>query len=123
MTLEDEFELLWLNWPRRVAKKQARKAYMAARKHTPAAEILEGVERYAKHTQNQENRYILHCATFLNGERWADEYEDSHADSLKRALLADSPLGSVETGRDGVLERDRLENRALRIAGGTDSGE
>tara|TARA_R110002051_G_scaffold267445_1_gene327405 strand:- start:210 stop:578 length:369 start_codon:yes stop_codon:yes gene_type:complete len=118
MTLKDEFEVFWLNWPRRVAKKQARKAYAAARKNASAHEILEGAERYAKHTQYQESRYILHAATFLNGERWTDEYEPeqpSAIDQFKRGLLADAGIDAMDSWTGRTVEPGNTGKHNLRI--------
>lgn len=69
----DQFEAFWTIYPRKVGKGQARKAYATALKKTPHQDILAGVRRYAEAVKETETEFIAHPATWLNGERWADE--------------------------------------------------
>lgn len=69
----DPFADFWSAYPRRTAKGNAVKAYRKALgKATPDA-ILAGVKRYATETAGTEAKYVAHPATWLNGERWADD--------------------------------------------------
>ena len=68
------FEQLWNIYPKKVAKKDAEKAFkkIKPREH---GDIITGLERLAhSHEWTKENgRYIPYLATFLNGRRWTDE--------------------------------------------------
>lgn len=72
-SFEEEFEGLWRQYPRRVAKGQALKAFRAARKKAELATIMAGVLRYAAERSGQDPKYTRHLATWLNAESWLDE--------------------------------------------------
>ena len=70
------FAQFWAAYPRKVAKKDAEKAWI--RVPTAAHEkILRAVEAFKKSDQwiRDGGRFIPHAATWLNGERWEDELE------------------------------------------------
>jgi hypothetical protein len=67
------FELFWNTYPRHVAKGGARKAYAAALKKAPAADILAGAQRYATDRASQDPKYTRYPTTWLNQECWTDE--------------------------------------------------
>lgn len=70
----DYAEQFWAAVPRKVAKKVAMKALDAARRRkVPFATIMAGIARYAQEKAGTEPQYILHPATWLNGDRWEDE--------------------------------------------------
>jgi hypothetical protein len=66
---------LYSAYPHKVGRGAALKAYRQARKKTGKAELLDAVRRFAaaKARDGTEKRFIPHPATWLNGERWADE--------------------------------------------------
>ena len=56
---------------------------------------IKGLDNYIKYIQDtdQEPRYILHGSTYLNQERWEDEYETvSWQDKLKQELESEGKL-------------------------------
>lgn len=67
------FEDFWATYPKRVAKPDARKAWTAATKSTPADLILVGAKRYAEERKGQDPKYTAHPATWLRRESWSDE--------------------------------------------------
>jgi uncharacterized protein YdaU (DUF1376 family) len=67
------FDEFWAAYPRKVARGNAAKAYAKAARNVDPAVILAGVKRYAQTAKGLEDRFIAHPATWLNGERWADE--------------------------------------------------
>lgn len=71
------FELWWRAYPHRVCKGQARRAWVAALRKATFQELMDGVARYVASKPHD----IPWCnpATFLNGERWLDEYPDPAA--------------------------------------------
>ncbi len=71
------FDAFWSQYPRRVAKGDARKAWEKALKREPellpkCLTALEWQRRQEQWTRDN-GQYIPYPATWLNGERWADE--------------------------------------------------
>lgn len=70
------FEMFWGRYPRRVAKKEAEKAW---KRIDPSEhpKILAGVEKHRKSEDWTDNggKYVPYPATYLNNERWTDELE------------------------------------------------
>jgi hypothetical protein len=69
------FEDWWRQYPKRVAKAAALKAYrtVITKKLATVDELLAGAMRYAAEREGQDPRYTKHPATWLNGGCWADE--------------------------------------------------
>jgi hypothetical protein len=67
------FERWWAEWPRerRTGKKQAAKAYVAARREASEQELLDGIHR--TRFDLSEPRFIPHPSTWLNSGRWLDD--------------------------------------------------
>ena len=74
-TYSDEFETWWTEYPKKVAKGTAVKAFKGAISKTSIGVLLDSVKAYAVKVANTEQQYILHAATWLNQERWNDEPE------------------------------------------------
>ncbi len=88
-TLEAEFEeTFWPAYPRKKAKANALKAFIKARKTTSLETILDGARRYAAQPF-EDDRFIAHAATWLNGKRWEDE--------ITHNVLSTRPNTSRET--------------------------
>lgn len=75
--MEDpDFVRFWDAYPRRVAKKEARKAWAQLK---PDAELVERILDALEWQQFQPawcdngGKFVPHPATWLRGERWADE--------------------------------------------------
>lgn len=66
------FDDFWKLYPRRVAKKDAMRAWGRLTEDEQARAIV-GVQRYARSRVGQDPRYTLHPATYLNGARFDDE--------------------------------------------------
>lgn len=69
---EEGFEHFWANYPRKVDKARARRAYEKARKTVGHGEIAHGLGGWLVYWQRArtEARFIPHPATWLNNERW-----------------------------------------------------
>ena len=67
------FDQLWEMYPRKVGKGQARKAYVTASKKIDFFDLLPKLEAYVATLDGKDKQYMPHLATWLNGERWADE--------------------------------------------------
>jgi hypothetical protein len=92
-----DFEEWWKAWPHRVAKKEAERAYRAARKrgHSPQ-NLLQWARAYIE--QKPADRPWMNAATFLNGERWTDQ----------PATVAMKPLRGLAAAKENL--RQEIEN-------------
>src|SRR5699024_9922289 len=71
------FEDFWNVYPRKVAKKEARKRFAKAVKDgTDPSTIIAGAKTYAASVVGKERKYIAHPTTWLNQGRWEDEAEE-----------------------------------------------
>ena len=69
--VEAQFLEFWVEYPRKVAKPAALKAYRAARKRKAThGEIMAGLRRFV--ASSPDPQYTPHAATWLNGDRWND---------------------------------------------------
>jgi len=73
------FTEVWGFVPRPVCKMAGAKAYLPARAVASAEEILAGVKRWVASTTNCPIDKIAHFATWLNGQRWNDEFQNRPA--------------------------------------------
>src|SRR3990167_1372761 len=76
--IETEFAVWWAAWPRKVGGGGAAGAYRRARKLADAPTLLAGVRAYTASLARlkADGKFvpeICYPATWLNGERWADE--------------------------------------------------
>lgn len=70
---DSAFEQFWKAYPRRTAKGNARKAFIAALKKIDTETLLAKASQFAKQQAGKEPQFIPHPASWLNGERWEDE--------------------------------------------------
>lgn len=72
--IKDEFESIWLAYPRKVGKRDAYRHYKAARKSgTTFDEVYNGVLKYRKSVSNTDEQYIAHGSAWFCGHRWEDD--------------------------------------------------
>lgn len=87
---EDNFELFWSRFPRRVGKLAAAKAYEKALTMATPQEILDGVERYIANKPGYAD--WCHPVTFLRQGRWMDQYETvSNLNQIRDWLCPHTP--------------------------------
>jgi hypothetical protein len=79
---DPDFAAFWDRYPRKDDKGHARKAWIKARRTTPAAAILTGLSAYPF---SESPRYQPLPATWLNGERWLAAAEADMFDPVLRA--------------------------------------
>lgn len=78
MATEDEFESFWKIYPRKCAKGDARKAWIATTKiRPPIQKLLKAVyaARASEQWQKDHGSFVPYPSTWLRGERWDDEME------------------------------------------------
>jgi hypothetical protein len=74
-----DFAAWWSDYPRKVAKQEAERAYQKARKTIDADVIADGLTRWNRQWEREGRPAdkIPHAATWLNNARWQDELTDS----------------------------------------------
>lgn len=76
--LESEFELLWQKYPRKIGRAKALQSFIKARKSKKYTfETIEfGLNKYLEYIENQgtDEQFIAHFVTWLNQERFNDDY-------------------------------------------------
>lgn len=72
-----DFERFWKVYPVKVNKGTAFKAFQKLKLSSEDVDelIAHLEERKKKDAKWVEGKYVPHCATFLNGHRWEDEYQ------------------------------------------------
>jgi hypothetical protein len=106
------FEDWYRQYPKKVAKAAALKAYRAVitKKLATPEELLAGAMRYAAERSGQDPKYTKHPSTWLQGGCWADEPAkpigatiDSHGNEIKpvdqRRAAAATSWTAIATGR------------------------
>ena len=76
--LPEGFKAWWKEYPRKVAKGQAIKAWVKNDCEEIATDILKATRKYPF---SDEVQYIPHPSTWLNGWRWEDIHEEDSNDS------------------------------------------
>lgn len=86
---DDPFDAWWSEYPRKVQKVQARKAYARAAKKVSHERLLEAMRTYRDFDSRVAEGYIQHASTWLNNESWDDEIVQSPQSDEERqwALL------------------------------------
>jgi len=67
------FTAWWSHVPKKVGRGQAKKAFKTALKKTDQQTLMDAMDRYRASVAGSDPKFIVHPATWLNGERWADE--------------------------------------------------
>lgn len=70
-----EFDSFWKDYPRKIGKEAARKAFAKALRLTDFATIMEGVVSLRMEVAGKDPKFTPHAATWLNAGRWDDETE------------------------------------------------
>lgn len=72
---QNEFDaIFWPSWKHKEGKKAAQKAFLSARRRAALEVIMDGVKRYTEMMAMNPTRPWLHASTFLNNDRWEDQY-------------------------------------------------
>jgi hypothetical protein len=68
----DRFELFWKQYPRKIAKPNALKAWLKIKPNdTLSQKMIDAVKQ--QKLSDREIQFVPHPATWLNGNRWEDE--------------------------------------------------
>jgi hypothetical protein len=83
--MEQDFDEWWRAYPKKVAKGDARRAWMQTQRIRPDMKtMLNALEAAKKSAQwrKASGDFIPHPATYLRGERWEDEHEVALGDQV-----------------------------------------
>jgi len=97
----EDFDTFWKSYPRKVAKGDARKAWVQTEKIRPSLDlILEAIENQKNTQQWIENGgiYIPYPATWLRQERWDDEVKIEVPKALSKTMGAIVALEAWKRG-------------------------
>lgn len=75
--VDGAFIAFWSEYPKKVAKPDAHKAYVKAAKKAEPDVILAGLRKHLPIWAKDELKFVPNPATWLNGERWADVLEST----------------------------------------------
>jgi len=90
------FDAFWDEYPRRVGKQAAIKAWMKAVKHVTPAAVLGGALRLAQ-DPNREDQFTPHPATWLNEGRWEDDRLPDHTRTARtRPSTTDAGIAAIQ---------------------------
>lgn len=89
------FEQLWTIYPKHVAKMAAYKAWRKAKVGMNSAFLMAKVQAFAAQCANTETRFIPNFATWLNGERWDDEYRPDPPQARKPVTNAERNMQNL----------------------------
>tara|TARA_R110000824_G_scaffold119838_1_gene274260 strand:+ start:788 stop:1204 length:417 start_codon:yes stop_codon:yes gene_type:complete len=127
LPFDQQFELFWMEYPRRKGKGAARKAFSNALNKQDLQYILEAAHNFAIETRQQDPKFIPHPATWLNQERYDDEPDepiDQPLDVFKKTLLERSGFDPVDAGAgNSDLEKGGIGTSRIRLVGGGKTGE
>lgn len=97
--LQEEFERLWKEYPKKQGKENALKAYIKARSKEPIDKlneytVLEGIKRYTEYIKANkiEPQFIKQGSTWFNQKCWEDDYSTSSNKHINPYLIAEGDL-------------------------------
>ncbi len=118
---EQHFELFWREYPRRVARVSARKAFKRAWQKVDIDELLAAVKRAKKSPawSKSGGEYVPYPATFLNQERWLDWAPGKDGivndpDEAAPTIVIGNKTYTLEVGPSPVEFNDTVEFRKVK---------
>ena len=115
-----EFEEFWKEYPKKVAKAEARKAWQQTEKIRPDTQaLIKAIKAQCQTEQWMKNSgaFIPHAATWLRGERWEDEVEVKLPGVVNEKLWHETWPGIVQRGRElGLREEDFAHPQEFKSA-------
>lgn len=121
---EASFEEFWKIYPKKVAKGDARKAWLQTEKIRPSIpELLKSVyaARASKQWLKDAGEYIPHPATWLRQERWEDQHEVDLSQMYSKSGKVCAYCGAPSTGEVGgryacnIHFQDAMEGKKTNV--------
>ena len=82
-----QFDEFWEAYPKKMAKGQARKAWVKAIKADTPQKIIDAAIAYTISQQGKDKQFIPYPASWLNAERWRDEPDQQKDEMLNVAAM------------------------------------
>ena len=93
LSVSKRFEKIWKDYPNKQGKKPAFSSYKTALKNgTTDKDIIEGLERYKKHLEQNPWKNVAQGSTWFKQNRWEDEFEETKSNDGISGL----PTGSYD---------------------------
>ena len=108
--VNDDFDILWKYYPRKVGKGAAKKEYGKALKKTTPDKIKSALGEFIRCQQGTETRLIPHLRTWLHQERW----DDVQSDAINRHKTTDDQLDALNATTDQQLDNLFPKMRAIK---------
>ena len=97
---KDHFDTWWAKWPKKVEKKKARAIWKRRKLDRIAEIIIRDTEIRPTACAKWKAGYICNPTTYLNGDRWEDEYEtDRRSISRETALQRSDRIADEQRER------------------------
>lgn len=109
------FEVFWRDYPRKDGKKYALKCYERAVKKRGAQRIIDGLTAWNRVRKECDLKFIPHASTWLNQERFMDDFEQLAAPAVMpttpKVLVGGIVFGYVELSkiRSAIVAGRRIE--------------
>lgn len=103
------FEAFWALWPKRVARKDAAKAWdQTVKDRPPQAELLAAVRAWVVYWEDRgDPSFVPHAATWLRGHRWGDEVP-ARGRGKRPEHLGPAPSPAVPQTEEDVAHAKRV---------------
>jgi len=73
--IDPYFDAFWQKYPNKKGKGQAYKAFRSAMARADLQELAAGFKKFLTECEGKDKKFIPYAATWLNGDRWLDDYE------------------------------------------------
>jgi len=109
MAVDENFELFWKEYPKKVGKEAARKSWNSNK--PPIDLVLDSLIWQKRTTQwnKSDGQYIPNPATWINQGRWQDEVQEDSADAWINStsqILIEKDISDVRPREAKLLEHD-----------------
>lgn len=89
LSVSKRFEKIWKDYPNKQGKKPAFSSYKTALKNGATdKDIIEGLERYKQHLQQNTWKQAAQGSTWFKQNRWEDEFDDVKEENTTSAELS-----------------------------------
>lgn len=106
----EDFDQFWAAYPRKIAKAEARKAWIQTKSVRPdIAKLLLAINQACKTEQwmRGSGQFIPHASTWLRGERWDDVYEVKLPDVVNEKPWHETATGIEAKGKElGIMPHE-----------------
>jgi hypothetical protein len=109
--IDESFDIWWQQYPKKIEKAAARKAYhrIVSKGEASSEELLFGVMKYAAGQTGKDAKYIKYPQGWLNGARWTDEPDPAPSVQFGASSRSQQPRRSyIDIALEG-LQRDEQE--------------